>query len=147
MNLFPLLLIGGAAAVLMMGKKKTAPPPPAEEEYPEEEEETTTEPEMDGGDAGRSPGDTASKGIRRDRLGPHTWRITFEDDGEYVSWDQPIGHMGPKYEVARAVSVTAAKASLSDFYNQALVDAGFEDHVKEDPAPVRKGTSSFLAPS
>lgn len=151
MGPIPLLLLGGVA-LLVMSKKKAAPvaaepepeamPPRPDEGEPEGEDE-----EMDYGDAGRPqmPGDTVTKGIRKDRLGPHPWKVLVGDDGDFAAFDYPIGHMGPKDEIGRAASVSDAKKLISDFYNAALVEADYPQYVKEDPwfRPGRPGPTTL----
>ncbi len=136
MGPLPLLLLGGVA-LLVMSKKKTPPvaadPEPEVMDPPDEVEEE--EEEMDYGDSSRPqmPGDTVVKGTRKDRLGPHPWGVVVGDDGDFVTFDYPIGHRGPKDEIGRAATVVDAKKQISDFYNAALIEANYPQYVKDDP--------------
>ena len=142
MGPIPLLLLGGVA-LLVMSKKKTTPvaaeaepEPEAMPPRPDEGEDEGEDEEMDyGDDAGRPqmPGDEVARGMRRDRLGPHPWKILVGDDGDFMTADYPIGHQGAKDEIGRAATVTDAKKQISDFYNARLIEADYPTYVKDDP--------------
>ena len=146
MSALPLLLLGGVA-LLVMSKKKSA------EKVEEEDEEVIVpqipprpdagdEPDIDtGASTGPKVGDTVDSGVRRDRTGAHTWRVLLGENG-YIAQDLPIGSHGPKDDLGEGETVGEAKKILSDFYNAALVDAGWPNEAKEDPGPRRMATAA-----
>lgn len=136
MSALPILLLGGAALLIMSKKKKTTSSDegfiPQIPELPEQPDETG-EPDYDPGeDAGPQVGDTVESGIRRDRTGAHNWGIKLAESG-YAALDYPTGHRGPKDDIGFSETIMGAKKILSDFYNEALVDAGYPEEVKNDP--------------
>lgn len=138
------LLAGAAALLLMSGKKKktggtvedTVEPPMDSDD---EDTDTGDGPESDD-DAGY--GKVAS-GIRKDRIGSHSWRIVYADDGYHAEVMAGPGRLAPvQMEVGLAASLKAAKELLRDHFNQAILDAGHpESEFLDDPAP--KSIGSF----
>lgn len=149
MSALPLILLGGAA-LLMMGKKKKTTP--SEEGYVPQIPELPDRPDTGGEPGGAAPGedpgpevgDTIEKGIRRDRTGAHNWAIKLAESG-YTAIDLPTGTHGPSDEIGFSETVAGAKKILSDFYNEAIIDAGYPEETKVDPGRrLTAGTSDRL---
>lgn len=140
MSAFPLLVFGGA--LLLLGgkkKKKTTPTNGAEQDEP-----------MDGDDDAADTGDgpevedeeeygKVARGLRKDHIGSHAWRINYEEDGYHAQLMMNASNSSPmSEEIGVAASLRTAKELLRDHFNQALLDAGrTEDDFKDDPVVPR----------
>jgi hypothetical protein len=138
MSAFPLLVFGGA--LLLLGgkkKKKTTPTNGAEQDGP-----------MDGDDDAADTGDgpevedeeeygKVARGLRKDHIGSHAWRINYEEDGYHAQLMMNASNSSPmSEEIGVAASLRTAKELLRDHFNQALLDAGrTEADFREDPVP------------
>ncbi len=150
---FPLLLAGGAALFLLSGKKKKKKTGTVvlADEYAEEESVEADEEEVDAG-AGPEPegeGDedpgygTVASGVRKDRLGPHPWRVRFEEDGYHAQIMVYAGRFSPiSYEVGIAATLSAAKKLLSDEFNDLLLAKYPNEQPKLDPMTLLTATAS-----
>jgi len=129
-----LLLAGGAALLLMGGKKKKKTTAGTVTEEPmEPDEEEVDEGEGPEAEEGEEYGKVAS-GTRKDRRGAHPWRIMYEEDGYHAQLMGQGGKFAPmQEEIGVSASLKAAKEMLRDYFNQALLDAGYsEDDFSED---------------
>lgn len=136
---FPLLVAGGAALLLMGGKKKKKSSGASSDES--ETPMDSDDGETDEGD-GPAPDDDSeygkvASGIRNDRIGAHSWRVIYEEDGYHAQvMTGPGKFAAMSFEVGVAASLKAAKILLRDSFNQALLDGGHsEDDFFDDPAP------------
>lgn len=138
----PLLVAGGAALLLMGGKKKKTKSASFSDEVEvlEEDRMDSIDEEIDEGSGPDSNEDEGygkvAAGTRKDRLGGHGWRITYEEDGYHALLMTSPGKFSPvDMELGVAASLKAAKELLRDHYNQAILDAGFsEADFYDDPA-------------
>lgn len=140
MSAFPLLVFGGA--LLLLGgkkKKKTTPTNGAEQDEP-----------MDGDDVAADTGDgpevedeeeygKVARGLRKDHIGSHAWRINYEEDGYHAQLMMNSSNSSPvAEEIGTTASLLSAKELLRDRFNQMLLDAGrTEADFKEDPVTPR----------
>ena len=133
---FPLLVAGGAALLLMGGKKKKPSGATAEEPEMDSDDEDTDVGDGPATDADAGYGKVAG-GTRNDRLGAHSWRIMYEEDGYHAELMSGPGKFAPpQSEVGVSASLRAAKELLRDHFNQQILDAGYpESDLLDDPAP------------
>lgn len=135
-NALPILAAG--AAVLLLGNKKKKSPSSSSKSDPAEDQDA------DEG-TGPIPDDTdddygkVANGIRKDRRGHHPWRIMYNEDGYTSQIMTDTGRFARvDYEVGVAASQAAAKKMLRDFFNQALLEAGYsKDDFKQSPMAER----------
>ena len=147
-NPLPLILAAGAAIVLLGGKKK---PPPAPTEKPEpaptERPEPPPSPELPSPEPDEPPNlnstastgaptgyGTTSSGLRRDRLGSHAWRITFDESGYHAKILVTATRFSPvQEELGTAATENGARKILSDTFNQRLLARYPNEKAKSDP--------------